>query len=173
MDEGYDYIVVGAGTGGGVVASLLSYKFGYRVLLLEAGTNENENPLVYNVANSLRAQVDPRVSDVQVAQPDATLGGQAVELYQGRVLGGSLAHNGAHYVRPSPSYFERLECLAGPKFHYDKMTRDLNKLETYITPTSTEDRCRGQCGPLPVTELPVGFSIIGAAYPGLVPPPPP
>ncbi len=94
----YDYIVVGAGSAGCVVANRLSADPANRVLLLEAGGRDDWIWLHVPVGY-LYAMGHPRADWLYKTEPEARMGGRAIAYPRGRVLGGSSSINGMIYMR--------------------------------------------------------------------------
>jgi choline dehydrogenase len=100
-----DYIVVGAGSAGCVLAERLSASGRHSVLLLEAGSAERsfwiEMPLGYG-----RSYYDPRVNWMFRSEPEPALGGRSVYVPRGKAFGGSGAINAMVWVRGLPGDFD-------------------------------------------------------------------
>lgn len=103
--EEHDYIVVGAGSAGCVVAARLSEDPGTSVLLLEAGGPDSHPTLKMPVA-FLKAVVNPRFNWGYITEPEPQLHGRQLWLPRGRVLGGSSSINGMFYMRGHPRDYD-------------------------------------------------------------------
>lgn len=108
--ETYDYIVVGAGSSGCVVASRLSEDPSVRVLLLEAGPQANSF-WVHAPAGMGRLFQDMRINWGYFTDIIPTWGGRKVYWPRGKALGGSSAINGMVYMRGHPLDFDRWAAL--------------------------------------------------------------
>ncbi|CAG2153763.1 GMC family oxidoreductase [Cupriavidus numazuensis] len=108
--EAYDYIVVGAGSSGCVVASRLSADPAVRVLLIEAGADTNKF-WVRTPAGTGKLFMDKRFNWAFNTEAVPTLGGRKVYWPRGKGLGGSSAINGMIYMRGQPSDFDHWAAL--------------------------------------------------------------
>jgi len=110
-----DYIVVGAGSAGCVLANRLSADGRHKVLLLEAGGDDRptrnpgqfwSNMLIHTPVGFGRTLHDPKVNWLYQTEPDPSSGGRAHVWPKGKVLGGSSSINGLLYVRGQGADFD-------------------------------------------------------------------
>ena len=98
MSESYDYIVVGGGTSGCVLANRLSADPGTRVLLLEAGPRDI-NPWIHVPGGIFKLIHNPAWDWCYRTAPEAELAGREIQWPRGKALGGSSSINGMIYIR--------------------------------------------------------------------------
>ena len=94
----YDYIIIGAGSAGCVMAARLSEDSKVSVLLLEAG-GKDWNPWIHVPVGYIKTMVDPSVNWMFDTEPEPNLFDREIPVPRGRVLGGSSAINAMLYVR--------------------------------------------------------------------------
>src|SRR5437764_12499140 len=100
----YDFIVVGAGSAGAVVANRLSADPCNKVLLLEAGAASH--PWSFIPVGSARLITNPAANWLYSAEPEANTNGRRVSVPRGKLLGGSSAINGIAFVRGQAQDFD-------------------------------------------------------------------
>jgi choline dehydrogenase len=114
----FDYIVVGAGSAGCVLANRLSADPGKRVLLLEAGGNDNwiwfHIPVGY-----LYAIGNPRADWMFKTEPEPGLNGRSLNYPRGKVIGGSSAINGMIYMLGQATDYDQWRQLGLPGWSWD------------------------------------------------------
>ncbi len=114
----YDYVVVGAGAAGCVLANRLSADPRVSVLPLEAGGSER-HPYVSAPAGFIKTFHDPRFNWCLTTEPGDGVKGRAIHFPQGRVLGGSSAINGHLYVRGQARDFDTRAQLGNRGWSFD------------------------------------------------------
>ena len=100
-----DYVIVGAGSAGCVLANRLTENPNVRVLLLEAG-GKDTNPYIHIPAGYMKIMDHPKVTWGFTADKDSGLNGREIPYPRGRVLGGSSSINGMIYIRSQPEDYD-------------------------------------------------------------------
>ncbi len=146
-----DYIVVGAGSAGCVVAARLTEDPSVRVLLLEAG-GADRNPWIHIPLGYGKTIVDKRINWMYETEPDPNLNDRRVFWPRGKVLGGSSSINGLLYVRGQPEDFAHWRQLGNEGWAWDDVLPYFRRSEQRIGPG--DDALHGRDGPLAVSDLP-------------------
>jgi len=141
--EETNYVVVGAGSAGCVVANRLSAT-GAKVVLLEAGPKD-WHPLIHIPAGLLSLMTNPAVNWNYSSEPEEGTAGRAIHWPRGRVLGGSSSINGMLYVRGNPSDYDTWAQMGCRGWSYEDVLPLFKKSETF---PQGEDEYRGRDGEL-------------------------
>lgn len=142
----FDYIIVGAGSAGCVLANRLSAQPDNRVLLIEAGPARGG---LFHVmpAGVYRSYLDPKTNWGYMSEPQARLNSRQIAVPRGKVLGGSSAINAMVYLRGHPLDYDRWAANGLPGWSYSHCLPYFRRSETY---DQGGNEFRGADGPLSV-----------------------
>lgn len=147
--QAWDYIIVGAGSAGCVLANRLSANPQCRVLLLESGPPDR-SPYIHVPAALIKAIGNPRYDWCLLAEPDATRYGKVDLWPAGRTLGGSSSINGMLFVRGAREDFDAWAALGNAGWAFDDVLPAFKRLENS---RFGDDALRGRDGPMHVQGL--------------------
>ena len=145
----FDYVIVGAGSAGCVLANRLSADPALRVLLVEAGGSDDRF-LIKMPLGFLRALFNPALSWGYTSEPEPTLGGRSIWLPRGKVLGGSSSINGMFYMRGHSSDFDAWAALGCTGWSYADVLPYFKRMESSWRGAN---RWHGDRGPLQVMPI--------------------
>ncbi|MCC2098252.1 MAG: GMC family oxidoreductase N-terminal domain-containing protein, partial [Hyphomicrobiales bacterium] len=151
MADSYDYIVIGAGSSGAVVAARLSEDKDARVLLLEAGGRDNHPFQVMPLA-FLKVVASDRFNWKFESEPEPGLNNRRIEIPRGKTLGGSSSINALMYIRGNPMDYDLWRQQGCDGWGYRDVLPYFRKLETSWR---GESQYHGASGP--VRTEPVNF----------------
>src|SRR5579872_3579719 len=147
----YDYIVVGAGSSGAVIATRLTESGAHRVLLLEAGT-EGSGFFWSRVPVGVAKMIDnPAVNWCYSSEPDEGSGGRRIDVPRGKMLGGSSSINGMVFIRGQAQDYDHWAQLGNRGWSYQDVLPIFKRMERY---EGGSDQFRGRDGILRVTDTP-------------------
>ena len=148
-EQEFDYIVVGAGSAGCVVANRLSANPGDRVALLEAGPKDTY-PWLHIPVGYFKTIHNPKTDWCYVIEPDPGLNGRQIKWPRGRVLGGSSALNGLLYIRGQKEDYDSWSELGISGWSYEDVLPYFKKSEDQ---ERGADEFHGVGGALKVTNM--------------------
>ncbi|MFT5181459.1 MAG: choline dehydrogenase [Alphaproteobacteria bacterium] len=144
----YDYIIVGAGSAGCVLANRLSASGRHRVLLLEAG-GADRSPWIHIPLGYGKHFTNPRVNWLYTNEPDPATGNRRIAQPRGKVLGGSSSINGLVYIRGQREDYDHWRQLGNDGWSFDDVLPYFRKSEDQ---QRGADEYHGAGGPLAVSD---------------------
>ncbi len=144
-----DYVVIGAGSSGCVVANRLSADPKNNVVLLEAG-GADTNPWIHIPVGYFKTMHNPKVDWCYKTEPDPGLNGRRLDWPRGKVLGGSSSLNGLLYVRGQPADYDRWRQMGNTGWGWDDVLPLFKKSEDQ---ERGSDAYHGAGGPLSVSNM--------------------
>ena len=143
--EEFDYVIVGGGSAGAVLANRLSGA-GATACVLEAGARDR-NPFIHVPAGFVKTLHDPAVTWRFQSEPGEWTGGRRIDTTQGKVLGGSSSVNGMVFVRGQPGDYDAWAQRGNRGWSYAEVLPYFKRLERRIGPATigtaaAKARCR-------------------------------
>ncbi|MEG9862828.1 MAG: GMC family oxidoreductase N-terminal domain-containing protein, partial [Parvularculales bacterium] len=144
----FDYVIVGAGSAGSVMAARLSEDDNTRVLILEAGP-WGRHPWLQIPIGYGKVFYDERFNWKYHTEPEPNLNNRSVYWPRGKVLGGSSAINAMVYVRGHRQDYDEWATVA-PGWSWDDVEPVFKRMENWLGTSRAE---RGSAGPLGITDI--------------------
>ena len=150
MSETFDYVVIGSGSAGSVLAGRLSEDADTRVCVLEAGPRDR-NPFIHIPAGFMKTIVNPSINWLYQTEPGEGTAGRSITQPRGKTLGGSSSINGHVFNRGQRMDFDVWAQRGNRGWGYLDILPYFKRMERRIGPG--EDQFRGRDGPFVVTDL--------------------
>lgn len=144
MSRAYDYVVMGSGSAGSVVAARLAENPSVSVLMIEAGPSDKHIYIRMPAALGLPLTSD-RFNWQFTSEPEPYLGNRTIAEARGRVLGGSSSINGMNWVRANPWDYDHWSKLGNAGWSYAQCLPYFRKAETFH---KGSNQYRGGDGPM-------------------------
>jgi len=148
--DSFDYVIVGGGAAGSILASRLTEDPGVTVCVLEAGP-EDTNPFIHIPAGFIKTLFNPKVSWQFKTEPTEWTGGRGIATTQGRTLGGSSSINGMVYNRGQKADFDSWAQRGNRGWGYADILPYFRRSERRVGPA--DDTYHGRDGKIPVTDM--------------------
>jgi len=151
--QAFDYIIVGGGLAGSVVARRLAEGGnGRKVLVVEAGESQEDNPDVYD-AGLYQSTFDTPLDYAFQTTPQPSSGGstQAKTIRAGKMLGGSTGINGLAWSKPHTFQLDGLEQVGNAGVNWDSLEGYMKKAENFQPPSggyNYDPSCHASGGPI-------------------------
>ncbi|WP_374402876.1 GMC family oxidoreductase [Niveibacterium sp.] len=158
----YDFVVVGAGSAGCVVANRLSESGRFSVLLLEAGPRD-WLPWIHLPIGYGKTMFHPKVNWQFKTEPEPELKNRQIYWPRGRTLGGSSAINGLLNIRGHHADYDHWRDLGNPGWGWDDVKPHFIRLENNVRGASEH---HGDNGPLSISDVPQNHELMDAVIRG-------
>ena len=149
-----DFIIVGAGSAGCVLANRLTADGKTTVILIEAG-GEDRNPFIHLPVGYVKTMVNPSINWMFRTEPEKGTHDRAIDMPRGKVLGGSSSINGMIYVRGQSGDYDNWAQRGNKGWSYDEVLPYFKKTECFegIKDDKIDAELRGNDGPIHVQHV--------------------
>src|SRR5215213_10596325 len=147
----FDFIVVGAGSAGSVLANRLSADPRHKVLVLEAG--RESHPWSRIPVGFAKLIANPKANWLYASEPEASTGQRRIPIPRGKLLGGSSSINGMVFVRGQAQDYDTWAQLGNRGWSYQDVLPIFRRMESYA---GGDGEYRGRDGPLKVSDIDEG-----------------
>ncbi|MCY3874725.1 MAG: GMC family oxidoreductase N-terminal domain-containing protein [Rhodobacteraceae bacterium] len=154
----FDFVIVGAGSAGCVLANRLSADSRHRVALVEAG-GPDRNPWIHIPIGYFKTMGNPSTDWCFQTSPDPGLNGRSIPWPRGKVLGGSSSINGLLYVRGQCQDYDNWRQFGNRGWSWDDVLPYFKRSETW-TGNSVDCPDRGTDGPLIVSPMRLRLQVV-------------
>ncbi len=148
--ESFDYVIIGAGSAGCVLANRLSEDAGVSVCVLEAGPLD-WNPYIHIPAGFIKTFTDASINWMYESEPSEWTGGRSIQVPRGKTLGGSSSINGHIYTRGNRMDYDNWAQRGNRGWGFADVLPYFRRAEMRIG--EGDDTFRGRDGPLAVTDI--------------------
>lgn len=149
QQDAFDYVIVGAGAAGCVLANRLSADRSTNVCLIEAGPPDR-HPLLHVPAGVYKVSSNPKYAWQFETEPSPGTAGRPIPMPQGKTLGGSTAINGMNYNRGNAADYDAWARSGNRGWSFAEVLPYFRRSERRVGPC--DPRYRGTEGPLPITD---------------------
>ena len=149
-----DFIIIGAGSAGCVLANRLTADGKTTVILIEAG-GEDRNPFIHLPVGYVKTMVNPKINWMFKTEPETGTHNRAIDMPRGKVLGGSSSINGMIYVRGQSADYDGWAQRGNKGWSYQDVLPYFKKTERFegISDDNIDADLRGDDGPIHVQHV--------------------